>query len=64
LPSAISSIIFREKASEIIGVAGRHDPLVSHDLDILPFGARINHVHLDRLVRGRPPPFEEVRLDE
>ena len=38
--------------------------LVSHDLDILPFGAGINHVRLDRLVRGRPSPLEEVRLDQ
>jgi hypothetical protein len=42
---------FPREGFEITGVAGAHDPLVGHDLDILPFGSGIDHVRLDRLVR-------------
>src|SRR4029450_13517126 len=49
---------------EIAWVTGRHDPLVSHDLHSLPFGSGIDHVCLDRLVRGCPPPLDDIRLDE
>lgn len=40
------------KCIEVAGVAARHDAIVRHHRLVDPVGTSIDHIHLDRLVRG------------
>ena len=49
---------------KITGIARSDDALVDDDLSVLPFGARIRHVSLDRLVGRHLPALGDVGLDQ
>src|SRR6202012_2706842 len=49
---------------EVARIARRDDPLVDDDLGVLPFGAGVGDVGLDRLERRHPAPLGDPGLDQ
>src|SRR5689334_20234289 len=47
---------------EIAGISRGDHPLVDDDLRVLPFGAGVDHVGLDRVVGGRLAALDDASL--
>lgn len=55
--------LFRERF-EIAGIARGDDALIGHDFAVFPFGAGIDHVGLDRIIRRHLAALGDAGLDQ